>query len=243
MTDTAYASPRAAMLGGVRDAIGLPVVGLASTLIGFAAIAREAGWSIWVTAASTAIVWAAPAQVLMAELYTTGTAIAVILIGVAVVNMRFLPMSAALMPHLAAGGASRGRLLYAANFIAILNWAYSMRRCPTLPADQRMPYYLGFGYTVVACGVPATALGYVLAGTLPEPVTLGLVALPPIFFGLVFIDGARRGAEAWALALGAVIGPLLHLVSRDWGLMIAGVIAGSAAFAIDRHRHARGATS
>ncbi|MGH3264232.1 MAG: AzlC family ABC transporter permease, partial [Trebonia sp.] len=88
MTEAAFASPRAAMLGGARDAFGMPVLGLASTLIGVAAIARDAGWSIWVTAASTAFIWAAPAQVLMVELYATGTAIAVILIGVAVVNMR-----------------------------------------------------------------------------------------------------------------------------------------------------------
>jgi predicted branched-subunit amino acid permease len=231
------------MLGGVRDAFGLPIIGLASTLTGFAAIARDAGWDIWVTAASTVLVWAAPAQVLMAELYTTGTAMAVILLGVAVVNLRFLPMSAALMPHLAVGGASRGRLLYAANFIAIMNWAYSMRRCPMLPADQRIPYYLGFGYTVLACGAPATALGYVLAGTLPAAVTLGLVALPPIFFGLVFIDGARRAAERMALVLGAITGPLLYLASHAWGLMIAGVVAGSAAFAIDRRRRAQGDTA
>jgi predicted branched-subunit amino acid permease len=238
MTEAAIASPRAAMLGGARDALGMPVLGLASTQIGFAAIARDAGWDIWVTAASTAFIWAVPAQVLIVELYTAGTAIAVILLGVAVVNMRFLPMSAALMPHLAAGGVSRGRLLYAANFIAILNWAYSMRRCPALPADQRIPYFLGFGYTILACGVPATVIGYVLAGTLPEAVTLGLVALPPIFFGLVFISGAGRAAEGWALVLGAVAGPLFHLASRDWGLMIAGIAAGSAAFAIDQRRRA-----
>lgn len=240
MTEAAFASPRAAMLGGVRDAFGLPIIGLASTLTGFAAIARDAGWDIWVTAASTVLVWAAPAQLLMVELYTTGTAIAVILLGVAVVNMRFLPMSASLMPHLAVGGTSRGRLFYAAIFIAIMNWAYSMRRCPNLPPDQRLPYYFGFGHTILLCGVPSTMLGYVLAGTLPEPVTLGLVAMPPIFFGLVFIDGAKRAAEGWALLLGAVVGPLLYLASHDWGLMIAGIAAGSAAYAIDRRRRAQG---
>jgi predicted branched-subunit amino acid permease len=234
VTAAAFASPRAALLGGARDAFGLPAAGLAATLIGVGAICREAGWDIWVSMAGTAIVWAAPAQVLMAELYATGTAVLVIMAGVAVVNMRFLPMSAALMPHLAAGGTSKVRLFYAANFIAILAWAYGMRRCPILPHDQRVPYFLGFGHTVVACGLPATALGYVLAGTLPLGVTLGLVALPPIFFSLVFIEGAKLRRDRLALGLGAVAGPAAWLVSPEWGLMGAGLVAGSAAFLIDR---------
>ena len=236
----AFASPRAAMLGGARDAIGLPAVGLGSTLLGVAAVAREAGWDIWATVASTAIIWAAPAQVLMAELYATGTALVVILLGVAVVNLRFMPMSAALMPHLAAGGTPRWKLIYASNFIAILAWAYGMRRCPQLPYDQRVPYFLGFGHTIVAIGIPATAAGYVLAGALPLAVTLGLVALPPLFFTLVFIDGAKKGAEAWALGFGAVAGPPFYWISPDWGLMAAGVVAGSAAYAVGRPRR-RGA--
>lgn len=232
MAGADFASPRAALLGGVRDAIGLPVVGLGATLAGFAAVAREAGWDLWATVAATALVWAAPAQVLMAELHATGTALMIILIGVAVVNVRFVPMSAALMPQLTTGGTRIAKLLYASNFVAILAWAYAMRRCPQLPHDQRMPYFLGFGHTIVAFGIPATAAGYILAGTLPPAVTLGLVALPPIFFSLVFLDGMKPGAEAWALGLGAIAGPPLHLLSPDWGLIGAGVIAGSAAFVI-----------
>lgn len=235
MAGAVFASPRAAFIGGMRDAFGLPAAGLAATLIGVGAVAREAGWDIWVTIASTALVWAAPAQVLMAELYATGTAVLAILAGVAVINMRFLPMSAALMPHLAAGRQGKGRLFYAANFIAILAWAYAMRRCPTLPHDQRLPYFLGFGHTVVVCGLPATALGYVLAGTLPISVTLGLVALPPLFFVLVFVDGARLRRDRLALALGAIAGPTGWMLSPEWGLMGAGLAAGSVAFLIDRN--------
>jgi len=44
----------------------------------------------------------------------------------------------------------------------------------------------------------------------------------------------RDRARAWAMALGAVIGPALHTFDPDWGLLATGAIAGTAAFAGDR---------
>ena len=74
---------------GFSETLGNPAINVVE-LSAVGAIAREAGWDIWVTAASTVLVWAAPAQVLMAELYTTGTAIAVILlVGAALLMQTF----------------------------------------------------------------------------------------------------------------------------------------------------------
>jgi predicted branched-subunit amino acid permease len=228
-----YASPGAARMGGARDAFGLPALGLAAGFIGFGAIAREAGWGEWLTVFSTLALWATPAQVLMAEMYATGSSIALILVGVAIVNMRFLPMAAALAPTLGAGPEPRWRLYAAIFYLAILSWAFSMRRCPHMPTDQRLPYFEGFILTVLVFGLPATWAGFVLAGIMPQWVTLGLVALPVVFFILVFIDGARLRIDRAALLAGAAAGPPAYLLTPQWNLMVTGVVAGTAAFLVD----------
>jgi predicted branched-subunit amino acid permease len=78
-----------------------------------------------------------------------------------------------------------------------------------------------------------TAAGYLAAGALPRPVRFGLVFLNPVFFALIFAD-ARDRAAVLALLIGALAGPLLHLVSPDWGVLASGMIAGSAAFWLAR---------
>ncbi|MEE8334343.1 MAG: AzlC family ABC transporter permease [Alphaproteobacteria bacterium] len=229
-----WGSPRGAFFGGARDAIGVPVLGLSASYIGYGALARENGFDIWVTLFSSIAIWAAPAQVLMVEMHSAGASLVLIVIGAAAVNMRFLPMSAALMPHLAAGEPRRWRLFAAAYYIAILSWAYAMRRTPGLPGDERVPYFLGFAYTVLGFGVPATWLGHMMTGDLPPAVTLGFVALTPIFFGLVFIDSVTDRPGRLALAIGAALGPPCFLLSPEWSVILVGLIGGTAAFLTDR---------
>ena len=55
----------------------------------------------------------------------------------------------------------------------------------------------------------------------------------PLFFALLFA-GSRGRTIILALLLGALAGPLFHLLSPDWGLMATGVIAGSGAFVLAR---------
>ena len=51
---------------------------------------------------------------------------------------------------------------------------------------------------------------------------------------LVFAADARHRERGLALGLGAASGPLLYLASPDWGLLLTGLLAGSAAFLADR---------
>jgi predicted branched-subunit amino acid permease len=89
----------------------------------------------------------------------------------------------------------------------------------------------------MTAALAGTAAGHMAAGALPQPVTYGLVFLNPVFFALIFAD-ARHRATAFALVIGGVVGPLLHLVSPDWGVLATGVIAGTAAFWLARARPA-----
>ena len=82
-----------------------------------------------------------------------------------------------------------------------------------------------------------TVAGYLLVGMVPAPVALGLVFLNPIYFMLMFVADFRLPARAAALTLGAIAGPLLQPLGSEWGLLAAGLLAGSAAFGLDElHR-------
>jgi predicted branched-subunit amino acid permease len=99
-----------------------------------------------------------------------------------------------------------------------------------MPPDQRLPFFLGFTSVIWSVTFLATALGFFLVGVLPTPVTLGLVFLNPLYFMLLFVGDLARRERGLALIIGAVLGPLLHLASPEWGLLITGVGGGTIAF-------------
>ena len=85
----------------------------------------------------------------------------------------------------------------------------------------------------MTAGLAGTALGYHLAGTLPFFITASLIFLNPMYFAFLFA-GVRHRNGIMALIIGAVLGPLAHQISPDWGLVFCGVIAGTAAYWLDR---------
>ena len=69
---------------------------------------------------------------------------------------------------------------------------------------------------------------------LPPAVSLALVFLNPVYFLLLLLEETTRPSRLVALVAGAVLGPALHLVNPDWGLLIAGLAAGTLAFLVER---------
>lgn len=219
---------------GAREALGVPAIVMAASFLGFGALVRESGFTLWFGLASTATGWALPGQVALVELLSVGAPVLVIVFVVALTNARLLPMTVALVPLLRAPGYRRWVYFVASHWIAVTAWAELMRNGHTIERIWRLPYFFGYAVTLWAATLIATAVGFLMAGGLPAYVTLGLVFINPIYFMLVFAADLRQRAKILALAFGAVLGPLLHLATPDWGLVIAGFLAGSLAFAADR---------
>ncbi len=229
-----YASPRAAAWGGRRDALDAPALVLGASYVGFGSLCRESGLTLIQGLTSTTTAWALPGQVAMIELYGVGASFVAIVLAVALANARLLPMTITLTPVMRSADTPRGRLYLAAHFIAVTAWAQGMQRCPDLPREQRLPYFLGFATTLWLVTLVGTVVGFFAAGQLSGSVSLGLVFLNPIYFMLIFMVDLRQRIRALALGFGAVLGPSLTAVVADWGLLVAGVVAGSAAFLVDR---------
>ena len=73
---------------GALDALALPALALGSTMMGFGAIAREAGFDFWMTTLTTLSVWGMPGQVAFVSLYATGSSMFLMVVAVALANMR-----------------------------------------------------------------------------------------------------------------------------------------------------------
>jgi len=223
---------REAVRLGVADAFRLPVWVVAASMLGFGSLARDSGISLAVATVSTATIWGLPGQVAFVELFAVGAPVLAVVVASSMANLRFLPMSISMVPLFRRHPASwRWRYVLVA-LMSVNTWALLLRRAPELDDAHRGPYFAGLGVPCITAGVLATALGYHLAGILPFYVTAGLIFLNIMYFTYLFA-GVRQRNCLMALGLGAVLGPVFHLMSPDWGLPVCGTVAGTAAYFLD----------
>lgn len=225
-------------LEGVRDAFKLPAYMVSASMAGYGSLVRSADLDVWLGMTSTAGIWGLPGQVAFVEFVVLGAPIFSIVLAVAMANMRFLPMSIAMMP-LFRPSASAWRWRYLlVQLMSINTWVGLSRRAPTLHPDLRMPYYMGYSLLCLLTGLAGTAVGYYLAGTMPYYVAATLVLINPLYFAFIFAASRSRSCLI-ALSIGTVLGPLFHLVSPEWGLPFCGLIAGTVGFKLDRYLRGR----
>lgn len=229
---TAPADERYPFLAGVREAIGAPMLVLGASYVGFGSLVRSSGLPLVQGLFSTLSAWALPGQVAAVELWAVGAGWLAVTTAVWLTNLRLMPMVMALLPSLRRPGAPRWQYYAAAHLIAVTSWVIGMRRCPELPPDKRLPYFFGLAVALWGSSLAGTAIGFYLAGTVPPAVSLGLVFLNPIYFVLILMPtDLRNRAQILALVTGAVLGPLFHVASRDWGLLATGLVAGTVGWA------------
>lgn len=178
--------------------------------------------------------WALPGQVALVELYAAGTSVAGVALAVLLTNARLMPMVIVLMPLLRRPGAPRWCYYALSHLVAVTSWANALRRLPDIPGPLRLRWFAAYALTLFVASLVGTAAGYHLAGAVPLPVTLGLIFLNPVYFMLILAADLRSRARTLALALGAVAGPLFHVIEPEYGLLATGLLAGTAAFALDR---------
>lgn len=234
MSALSHRSVSAAFYGGVREALGVPAAVLGAGYIGYGALAYENGYSVWLTMLATATIWALPGQLILIELHALGAAAFAIVLAAVMSGARFLPMTLSLMPVLRDSRYSRRVVYLVAHLIAMTTWANAMRRMPELPQSQRLPYFTGFAATCVSVCVICCPIGFYLSGAFPPLLRLGFVFLTPVYFFVILVGDVRTRLAAAALACGALAGPLLHLLSPQWSVLLSGLVGGTAAYLIQK---------
>lgn len=232
---------QAAASSGFRAAIAAPAWIVALSFLGVGSLARDAGHPIGAAMMSTAVVWAAPAQlILYGSLATDGLVLAAA-ISVFLSAIRLMPMVLAVWPYLRRPGHGFVRQALLAHLVAATTWIEAMRRLPELPEDARIPYYVGFGCTCMILSVLTTGIGFLLVGALPGPFAAALLCLTPIYFTISLVAGARMPGEWAAIAFGLGFLPVAQeVLGRDYDLLATGLIGGTLAYGVHR-LSARGA--
>src|SRR6187549_3237895 len=155
---------------------------LFGTFVGIGALGHDFGFSpLWMVL-STALIWAAPAQVILISALGTGAGAIEAAIAVALSGVRLLPMVVALLPMLRTEGTRTRDLLLPAHFTAISMWVEALRLLPSLPREQRIAFRNGLSVGLALSAVLATAAGFYLAGSLPPLYAAALLFLTPLSF-------------------------------------------------------------
>lgn len=222
---------------GASEALGVPAAVLGAGFIGYGALAAEHGYSTAQIVFATAAIWALPGQLILIEMNGVGASALAIVAAVVLSGARFLPMTVTLTPVLRDVRYGPPALYPSAQLLSMTTWAVTMQRGPQLPAAQRLPYFIGLGAACLAVSAACGVAGHALAGALPPLLRLGFVFLTPVYFLVILVGDVRTRLAALALACGAVAGPLFHLLSPQWSVVLAGFVGGTIAYYLQRKTH------
>lgn len=225
-------TPGAAALRGFKDAMGFPCALLLAGMIGFGSLVKETGLGLDIALGATLGIWGLPGQLAYVELYATGAGIVTIALAVSLANARFLPLAVTFIPKLKPGVKNRAWLYLLVQPLAVNAWAMGLMRFPQIEPVMRIYFYIAYNIVAVTAGVIGTVIGFHALGIIPRPITLGFIYLNPLYFALLF--ASFRGRRIlFALLIGAFFGPLFHLISNDWGILVNGLFAGTLAYLLE----------
>ncbi|MGI9407292.1 MAG: AzlC family ABC transporter permease [Hyphomicrobiaceae bacterium] len=236
---TVNCSARAAFLRGLRSAPLAPGIILFFAMIGFGALARDAGFTVGQAVFITLTVFQLPGQVALVDQVGRNATLAAAAFAVLLTAIRLLPMTVVLMPYLRGSGLPRWLEYAGSHFVAITAWVESLRRLPPLPQNVRLPYYFGYASVLCTGTIIATYAGYHLAGVVPPAASAALLFLTPIYFVLSLIAAAVGWTDRLAILFGTALGPPLFLVVPGLDLLATGLIGGTAAYLAGRKTDAR----
>ena len=227
-------SPPRAFTYGLRAIVSVPAALLCSAGIGFGALARDGGLSIWHTTFITSTMFALPNQVVLVDQLARNETLIAAAFAVALAALRLLPMTVTVTPHLQSDRRRPLLRTLAVHFVAVSAWVESQRRLPALPPNVRLYGYLGLGIAFWCAMLSGTLAGYVLAGSVPPTLSATLLFLTPIYFLLSLLATSRTRMDFMAIGLGCLLAPPLYLLVPGFDLLATGLIGGTLAFLLRR---------
>ncbi|MHC2334099.1 AzlC family ABC transporter permease [Bradyrhizobium sp. USDA 4454] len=226
-----------AFLWGARS-IGATVLTLVlfATYLGIGALAHDSGFSLGWTLASTAFVWAGPAQIIVITTLGSGATVLQSAIAVTVSAIRLFPMVVSVLPLMRTEQTKRRHLILVAHLTAVTLWVECFRFLPQVPRNRRIAFIHGLGLGLVSVCLIANTIGYTLAANLTPLLAAGMLMLTPLAFLFSTARNCRELADVVALVLGLLLFPLAALLNSGVDILVSGVVAGTIAYAVHRAR-------
>lgn len=230
------ATSAAAFRAGYALITSTPALVFSATAIGFGALARDLGFSLGHALTISLGIFAMPAQVIMVDQLSRGASAIAVAFLVALTAIRLLPMTVSLMPYLRSGDRLTAQHWFAAHLVVVTTWLEGNRRLPDVPAELRLPFFLGLGLAILSVNGVGTTVGYLAAGFVPRVLAAVLLFMTPMYFLVSLIIGATGTVDRLALAVGLIAGPIVYVLLPGFDLLIAGVGGGTVAWALGRQK-------
>jgi predicted branched-subunit amino acid permease len=230
-----------AFVRGIRaSAQSVFVYVLFGTFVGYGALCHDLGFSLLWGIASTVLIWAGPAQVIVVTALGSGLPAGEAAVAVTLSGIRLLPMVAALLPVIRTPATRFWHLLLPAHLTAVSMWVESLRMAPQVPRERRVAFCNGLGIGMMVAALAATILGFVLAQRLPPLFAAAVLFLTPMAFTVSIARNSRELVDKLAFGLGLALTPIFALAKVDLALLVGGLLAGTLAYAVHRVARMRG---
>src|SRR5712671_6560257 len=129
-----WQSPLRAFAWGMRSvASTVLALVLFATYLGIGALAHDSHFSLGWALASTALVWAGPAQIILISTLGSGATAVQAAIAVTVSAIRLFPMVVSVLPLMRTPQTKRRQLVLVTHFIAVTLWVECFRLLPRVP--------------------------------------------------------------------------------------------------------------
>src|SRR5882757_7943681 len=200
---------------------------LFATYLGIGALAHDSHFSLGWVLASTALVWAGPAQIILISTLGSGATVVQAAIAVTVSAIRLFPMVVSVLPMMRTPRTKPRHLVLATHFIAVTLWVECFRLLPAMPRERRIAFTHGLGTGLVSVCLVANAIGYSLAANLPQLFAAAVLLLTPLAFLLSTARNCRQLPAILALVLVLPFFPLAATLPPGVNTVIRGVSAGT----------------
>jgi predicted branched-subunit amino acid permease len=228
-----WQSPFRAFAWGMSS-VGSTVLALVlfATYLGIGALAHDTHFSLAWVLASTLLIWAGPAQIILISTLGSGATIVQAAVAVTVSAIRLFPMVVSVLPMLRTPQTKRRHLIFATHFIAVTLWVECYRLLPQVPRARRIAFVHGLGCGLLTVCMIATTLGYLLAANLPPLFAAAILMLTPLAFLLSTARNCRQISDILALVLGLALYPAVSVLHTGVDILISGMSAGTIAYGV-----------
>ncbi len=207
-----------------------PAIPLAACFIALGALLKDAGFNLHQSAASSFFTYALPGQLVMAESLLVGASIINIFLAVWLVNFRLYPMTVSLFPLLEHKSQPKWKYYLSCHFLAVTSWLIAKDSYKKINKRHRIDFWIGIGIGTWSTAILMTVIGYLSADYLNKDMLVGLAIVNPVYFFCMMIGAMKNLSISISVILGTILGPLIFLISNEWSLLFAGLIAGTLAF-------------
>ena len=219
---------------GIKHAMGIPAVGLGSSMFAFGAYLKSSGFDLFQSFASSFFTFALPGQFVMAETLVAGGTLLNIFLAVFLTNARLYPMTVNLIPVIRHPHYPKWKYYILAHFVAVTSWFNMFAIHKTLPQEEKFDYFLGLGGFLWANSILCTVLGFLISDFVSHEILVGLVFINPMYFLVMTISNLVEKKLITSILLGSFFSIMLFYLIPDWSIVISGLLSGTIGFFIFR---------